>query len=244
MSGDPSPTEAVAHSDQPPSTTKAKILNAAISLLKEVGPTSFETKEVANRAGVNQSQVNYHFGSRDGLLAEASWVIFEQHNTRMMVAIEAQEDPRRGIEAYVEHVIDFTTSYPGVGVLVGFPQLFAPTLESWRRDSAALHNLDASEKMATVLISCTYAIHTGKKYKRLNRAKIALVSVRYPRVVDAVVLIGMAMGGFAQVWGQHNERPMFGFDPRRSLRRAVNTELNYLAKGSSTQESEDTDLFT
>lgn len=239
---------ASAHADvdhgQLPSTTKSKILDAAVVLLKELGPTTFETREVANRAGVNQSQVNYHFGSRDGLLAEASWVIFEEHNTRMMVAIEAQDDPRLGMEAYVDHVIDFTTSYPGVGVLVGFPQLFAPSLEQWRREAAALHNLDASEKMATVLISCTYAIHTGKKYKRLNRAKIALVSLRYPRVVDAVVLIGMSMGGFAQVWGQHNERPMFGFDPRKSLRRAVKTELDYLARGFSSRRADDEDLFT
>lgn len=51
--------------------TRARLLSAAASLVAERGWGSVTTRAVAERAGVNQALVHYHFGSMETLLREA-----------------------------------------------------------------------------------------------------------------------------------------------------------------------------
>ena len=51
--------------------TPARLLEAAASLIAERGWGSISTRAVAERAGVNQALVHYHFGSMDALRREA-----------------------------------------------------------------------------------------------------------------------------------------------------------------------------
>jgi AcrR family transcriptional regulator len=48
------------------------LLNAAISLISEVGPTGFTLREVARRAGVSHNAPYRHFRDKDALLAEVA----------------------------------------------------------------------------------------------------------------------------------------------------------------------------
>ena len=51
--------------------TRARLLSAAASLIAERGWSAVTTRAVAERAGVNQALVHYHFGSIDNLRREA-----------------------------------------------------------------------------------------------------------------------------------------------------------------------------
>ncbi len=51
--------------------TRGRLLAAAASLVAERGWGSVTTRAVAERAGVNQALVHYHFGTMDSLLREA-----------------------------------------------------------------------------------------------------------------------------------------------------------------------------
>jgi len=51
--------------------TRARLLEAAASLVAEQGWGSVTTRAVAERAGVNQALVHYHFRNMDNLLREA-----------------------------------------------------------------------------------------------------------------------------------------------------------------------------
>jgi AcrR family transcriptional regulator len=56
------------------------ILDAAATLIGEVGYAASSTRAVATEAGVPLSLVHYHFGSRGGLLA----AVLERQNTRLL----------------------------------------------------------------------------------------------------------------------------------------------------------------
>jgi AcrR family transcriptional regulator len=58
-------------SRSPGDVTRAGLLEAASSLIVERGWGSVTTRAVAERAGVNQALVHYHFGNMDNLLREA-----------------------------------------------------------------------------------------------------------------------------------------------------------------------------
>lgn len=52
----------------PAADTRARILDAAEGLIAESGFRGLSLREVTKRAGANLAAVNYHFGSRDGLI--------------------------------------------------------------------------------------------------------------------------------------------------------------------------------
>lgn len=60
--------------------TKFRILSAAEEVLREYGYAGLTTREVAGRAGVQTSQIHYHFGSRRGLLLG----LFDYLNKRLL----------------------------------------------------------------------------------------------------------------------------------------------------------------
>jgi AcrR family transcriptional regulator len=51
---------------------RQRILGAAVALIREEGAQSVTVRRVAERAGVGVGLINYHFGSKRNLLAEAS----------------------------------------------------------------------------------------------------------------------------------------------------------------------------
>lgn len=220
------------------------ILSTSIEYLAEVGPSQFESKEVANRCGITQSQINYYFGGRDGLLMDAMTTLHVRHSDEIIERVEGQADPYEGMLVYVDTVIDFVTTYGATSSATSIPELFARSegIETWRREANAAQVLDSSERVSTVLVSACYSIWRGRPYRRMNRAKIGVVALTNPRVTNSVVLIGMSCGGLARVWTQHLARPTFGFDPRKLLRRSARMVLDDLRR-SPQVETDETDYY-
>ena len=68
--------------------TRARLLTAAREVFSECGFQGATVREICRRAGANVAAVSYHFGSKDGLLAEA--LHFE--SLRLLQETNAQAD--------------------------------------------------------------------------------------------------------------------------------------------------------
>lgn len=111
---------------RPRTGVRESVLAAAGRLLTEVGVVGLTTKAVAERAGVAESSIFYHFGDRGGLLRE---IIFsEVGGYKAMVDELITEDvaPQPGIlrlleflEAYYQRIL------PGMVAVQADPQLLA-----------------------------------------------------------------------------------------------------------------------
>lgn len=211
-------------------STRERILELAQAYLLEAGPAGFEAKALAARGWFNQSQVNYHFGSKAALMAEAADALFDAHIERIITAVESHSDPRQGLTAWCDLVIAFNTHNGATAALVAYPDLFIGGSPRSRVAGISSSVLDATERVGTVLLSVLFAIARGKEYRRLNRARVVMVAVAAPRVTNAVVMIGMAAAGLAQVWEQHKQEPIFGFDPRRAFLKGVDQIVGDLTR--------------
>lgn len=74
----------------PPSTT-ARLISSAEVLFAERGVDAASLRDITSRAGVNLAAVNYHFGSKEGLLRAVLDARLNPINTRRLESIDALE---------------------------------------------------------------------------------------------------------------------------------------------------------
>ena len=73
--------------------TRERLLTAAIELIAEAGWGGVTTRAVAERAGVNQALVHYHYRSVPGLLREAAYAAMSATFEPLMLRLIEAGDP-------------------------------------------------------------------------------------------------------------------------------------------------------
>ena len=105
--------------------TRAKIVDAAASLLGEDGPAAVTTRRVAERAGVQPPAIYRLFGDKDGLLEAVAEHVLATYvaEKAAVVAAAASDalDPLEDLHAGWRAQIDFGLAHPGVFRLLSDP---------------------------------------------------------------------------------------------------------------------------
>jgi AcrR family transcriptional regulator len=147
---------------RPSSTTAAgrdQILDAAAELFVEYGVGGTSTRMIAERVGVRQASLYYHFAGKDEILAEllSGSVRPSLEAVQALVArVPGEVDPAAGLHALA--VIDVRTlaaSPHNVGTLYLLPELRHERFDSFRAERTELRRiygrLGAAAATATVL---------------------------------------------------------------------------------------------
>ena len=83
----------------PSEQTRARLLDAAREMFSRHGFQSATVREICRRAETNVAAVNYHFGSKDGLLAEA--LNFAQLRALQLANVKADECPKMRLHLFI-----------------------------------------------------------------------------------------------------------------------------------------------
>ncbi len=93
---------------------RAALVEAALTLIEEKGPTGFTLSEAAKRAGVTPAAVYRHFAGRDDLIAEAARQGYEIFADLMEFAYSSgQPSALASFEATGRAYLAFANRYPG-----------------------------------------------------------------------------------------------------------------------------------
>ncbi len=93
---------------------KQALVDAALVLIEERGPTGFTLSEAAKRAGVTPAAVYRHFEGREDLIAEAARQGYEIFADLMQFAFESgQPSALASFEATGRAYLAFARKYPG-----------------------------------------------------------------------------------------------------------------------------------
>ncbi len=107
--------------------TRERLILLAIDEIRQSGPADFNARVVCERLGVKQSMIPYHFGSRDGLVVEATiWAFREwsRHGIDMVRRTTGDGDKR--LRAFIKAEIEWATLMGPVALLVQYPMLSEP----------------------------------------------------------------------------------------------------------------------
>ena len=77
---------------------REELLEAAIRLIAEVGPTAFTLREIARRAGVSHNAPYRHFRDKDDVIAAVATQGYRELNTAMLDAAKPETDTVRRLK--------------------------------------------------------------------------------------------------------------------------------------------------
>ncbi len=95
-----------------------------------VGPASFNTATVCDTLGISYPMVNYYFGNRDGLMAEAAHATYVRYIDKLWRSVgAAPRDPEERLRAYLRAHRRLNVEIRGWGAVLNYP-IFSATISS------------------------------------------------------------------------------------------------------------------
>jgi AcrR family transcriptional regulator len=114
------------HPDPP---NRDKLVYLTIREVAMTGPASFNTSPVCDTLGISYPMVNYYFGNRDGLIAEAGHVAYMLYVDKLWTAVEdGPRDPEARLRAWLEAHLRLNVEIRGWGAVLNYPR-FSSTVE-------------------------------------------------------------------------------------------------------------------
>ena len=89
---------------RPSSGARERMIDAALDVLKSEGYAGLSTAKVAARSGQNKALISYHFGSKQGLVAEVARAVSTAITEELLQAIGEPRDVRALARGLVEGV--------------------------------------------------------------------------------------------------------------------------------------------
>ena len=99
---------------RPPTGARDRIAEAALELLKSDGYSGLTTAKVAALAGQNKALISYHFGGKQGLVAEVAGRVTAQITDATRKAIADVADVEELARAIVEAIFEIMDTDEGV----------------------------------------------------------------------------------------------------------------------------------
>ena len=108
--------------DDPQPPMRLKILYVTFGEVANSGPGSFNVASVCDRLGITYPMVNHYFGSRDGLLAEGAYMVYQRYVEKLWAAtMAAPRQPEARLRAWMMAQISETLALGGWGPLLNYP---------------------------------------------------------------------------------------------------------------------------
>ena len=105
-------------------STRDLIILASIDQMTETGPVDFNSGAVCDLLNLKHPMINYYFGSRDGLIAEASIWAYRGWSEKVMTATRnAPKNAEKRLRAYLEACLEWAENMRAVTVLSQYPVL-------------------------------------------------------------------------------------------------------------------------
>ena len=104
--------------------TREKLLALTIEEMVRIGPSEFSAKTVCDRIDAKYALVNYYFGDKKKLIAEASLITYKKHIHQLMDAVrKSDKDPEKRLRTLLRFDLEWHRSMNSWALLFNYPLL-------------------------------------------------------------------------------------------------------------------------
>jgi AcrR family transcriptional regulator len=105
-------------------SAREQLVGAAIEHLSVHGPAGLQPQDICRELGMSKALVNYHFGGREGLIAEAMVVAYEAYVVELMTAADAAgPEPVDRLMGWIDGQVAWTSDHRGLAAALDFPDV-------------------------------------------------------------------------------------------------------------------------
>ena len=98
--------------NEPPPSTRDRILAAATDLFLAAGVENVSVAEVCRAAGVSNGSFFHHFPSKEELALEITLALRREYWDRVLAAMESRKDAMKGIEGAIRAAFAYQKEFP------------------------------------------------------------------------------------------------------------------------------------
>jgi AcrR family transcriptional regulator len=110
-------------------SSRTRILDLTMREVARVGPASFSTRTVSEALGLTHPIVNYHFGSKDALIAEAAHLLYARYVRIHLEQLEgAPATPVDRLRTFLRTGLQLSIELRGWGAVLNYLPYYSPAL--------------------------------------------------------------------------------------------------------------------
>jgi len=208
--------------------SRAAILAATGNRVSTLGPSALLIGELCQQLGVSPSLVNYHFGSRDRLLAEAVVHEMEECVAEMnRLTYRTTGDPTLQLRRRIEFRLAWTASHPGIEAMTNYAFIMDPAGEILTGEMAERVGQVTASDLAG-LHAALYGIFEGTARQGPVR-ETELLAV--PELIELTAFVALSVLG-VMTWstGQHPANRTLGDEQAEVSRNIQGTFVDRLIR--------------
>ena len=190
-------------------STRDLIILASIDKMTETGPVDFNSGAVCDLLNLKHPMINYYFGSRDGLIAEASiWAYRGWSDKVMTAARNAPKNAEKRLRAYLAENLEWAKNMGAMTVLSQYPVL-SKTVKNMIDDGYSVELQKDFEYHLVFLATLMIDMRTGRNsdldFNQTNYPKTKY-TLSHPRELLEAASIAWASHGI-MMWRSGSHTP-------------------------------------
>ena len=221
-----------------------QILKLSENLLGTMGVTGLELKNLAKKLDVSASLINHYYKNTENLVFDTVIYSYSRVIRSIQSETEYEKNPEIVARTWIKKMIEWTTTYPGIGVLLEFPRGAIRTggkavinSEEQLKEFMKIMAQYGAENVA-YMASSVRAMQTGKEFKVLAPVKIAALIGTDSKFAMYTSLLGFStIGGGLWMAGRRPadaKNPFWmklGFNPNKQIQSTIDEFVRLIKKG-------------
>jgi AcrR family transcriptional regulator len=201
--------QAIADSLETEISTRDLIILASIDQITQTGPVDFNSGTVCDLLNLKHPMINYYFGSRDGLIVEATMWAFRGWSHKVMTAARnAPKNAEKRLRAYLDASLEWAKNMQAMTVLSQYPVL-SKTVKTMIDDGYSVELQKDFEYHLVFLATLIIDMRSGKNseldFDQTNYPK-GKYSLSHPRELLEATSVAWASHGI-MMWRSGSHTP-------------------------------------
>ena len=226
------------------SEMQLQILQLSEFFLGTLGITGLELKSIAQKLEISPSLINHYYMSSEELIFDTVIYSYSHHIDKIQSANKYELDPDVVVRSWIKETLDWTQTYPGIGVILEFPRQVlrsgAKKVEEPEKMLAYFVKTISSLGLGNIafMASAVRALQKKKDFKILSPAKVASLIAADSKYAMYVSVLGFAtLGGGLWIAGRKpadNKNPIWmnlGFNPSKQMQNSIDGFLEVISRG-------------
>jgi AcrR family transcriptional regulator len=214
--------------------THLQILQEAVKILGKKGSAGLELKNIAKILDISPGNIHHYYKTGEELILDTVMFSYQNYVTGIQSQNASETDPEKIIRSWIDNTIEWTTEFPGIGVILEFPNQVIRSGSRYFEDAQPIiqhflkHVGEIGLSNVSYLASAIRSLQKKQDFKQYNGLQIATFNKTDVKFVTYLTVIGFAtLGGGLWMAGRQPENQKLpfwiniGFNPKQQMQTTI-----------------------